>query len=334
MVMVMDNQLVDGFGRHVEYLRMSVTDRCDLKCAYCMPSGGSGHAAPCDIMTFRDFLRLARIFAGLGVKKIRLTGGEPLLRKGIVTFIRQVKEIPGIGQIALTTNGMNLSSMAREIREAGVSKINISLDTLNREKFIAITGRDGLNKALEGIGAAMEAGFDSVKINMVVMKGINDDEIEEFARMPLTSPAQVRFIEFMPASRSVWSEDKFVSASAVKERIMKMGGITACGKSMWGGPAEIYKFHGALGELGFISAVSHHFCGDCNRLRLTSSGKLMTCLFGGEDADLHKLITSGADDGAIASAITNAVKNKNAVRALPEKDEDFAKRPAMTQVGG
>ncbi|MBI5815173.1 MAG: GTP 3',8-cyclase MoaA [Nitrospinae bacterium] len=330
----MENLLSDGAGRRIEYLRISVTDRCDLKCAYCMPPGGSEHAPACDIMPLRDFLRLAEIFARLGIRKIRVTGGEPLLRRGVAGFIGQLKQISGIGQLALTTNGINLSRMAGRIREAGVSKINISLDSLRRERYEQITGRDGFSNVMEGVQAAMGAGFDSVKINVVAIKGVNDDEIEDFAAFTRSMKLQVRFIEFMPASRSVWSEEKFIPVSSIMEQVGAMGKLIPCAKSQWGGPAQVYRLERAVGEIGFISAVSRHFCGECNRLRLTSTGKLMTCLFGADDLDLRGMMESGADDAAIATAIRDAVARKNPVRSLPACADDFAARPSMTCVGG
>lgn len=329
----MSRILVDGQNRIVEYLRVSVTDRCDMKCAYCMPAKGADIAPSCEIMQFRDFLTIIEIFAELGIRKVRLTGGEPLVRKNIVEFIRQVNHIPGIQQIALTTNGSTLVKKAAALRDAGVKRINISLDSLKRDRFHTITGRDGLQQVLDGIHAAGEVGFESVKVNMVVIGGVNDDEIEEFAEMSRTMNAQIRFIEFMPATPSVWREEKFVPVTVIKNRVSQLGELIPSVRPKWGGPAEVYRFAGAMGEVGFIAAVSRHFCGDCNRLRLTSTGKLLTCLFGKEDLDLKALLVQGASREDIAGAIMTALAGKNAVRVMPTDGVDDA-RPTMSCVGG
>ncbi|MBF0170594.1 MAG: GTP 3',8-cyclase MoaA [Nitrospinae bacterium] len=326
-------RLVDGAGRGVEYLRMSVTDRCDMKCAYCMPTGGAERAEGCDMLKFSEFLTLAEIFARMGVRKIRLTGGEPLVRKGILGFVRALGRVPGVEQIALTTNGVRLPRMAAELKEAGIDTLNISLDSLRPDRYAAITGLDTLTQTLDGIRAALAARFERVKVNVVVMKGVNDDEIAAFARMSLSLPVQVRFIEFMPATPSVWSEARFMNIDAVRAAVEEIGELTPATPQQWGGPAKVYRLPGAAGEVGFIAAVSRHFCDDCNRLRLTSSGKLMTCLFGKEDLDLAASLRGGADPRTIADSITAALAVKNAVRTLPGDPHDRT-RPSMTCIGG
>lgn len=325
--------LVDGFGRRIEYLRVSITERCNLACAYCMPAGMKTNSGRCDMLRFRDHLRLISIFAGLGVRKVRITGGEPLVRKGVVSFIRQVNAIPGIEQIALTTNGVLLPRLAGELKNAGVARINISLDTLDKNRFGHITGRDGYGEAIEGIKAAIESGFGSVKINMVVIGGVNDGEVEAFAALSRYMPVQVRFIEFMPASPDVWDERRLVTMDRVKERIARTGKLTPCAPEQWGGPAEIYRFEKAAGQLGFISAVSRHFCESCNRLRLTSSGGLLTCLFGESETDLKHLVETGADDGAIIEVIRKAVAGKNRVRDM-DRAKKRGPKNIMRCVGG
>lgn len=329
----MCKELKDGHDRRIEYLRVSVTDRCNLKCAYCMPPGGVELTPRCDILRYKDLIRLISIFGEMGVRKVRLTGGEPLVRKGIVGFTRQVNEIPGIEQIALTTNGLLLNRMAGSLKEAGVKRVNISLDSLLKERFKTITGQDRLSAALEGIDAAMDAGIESVKINMVVIKGVNDDEVEAFAAMSQGTAAQIRFIEFMPATPEVWDESRMVPMSDVKKRVEKIGKLIPCEKSQWGGPAEIYRFEGAVGEIGFISAVSHHFCAECNRLRLTSTGELMTCLFGDKNLDLKAMLAKGACDDEIKDAIKAILKDKNEVRQMALK-QGAPRRRIMTCVGG
>jgi len=329
----MGEELKDGHGRRIEYLRVSVTDRCNLKCAYCMPPGGVELTPRCDMLRYKDLIRLIGIFGGVGVRKVRLTGGEPLVRKGIVGFIRQINQIPGIEQIALTTNGQLLNHMAVNLKEAGVKRVNISLDSLQKERFRSITGHDGLTATLDGIDAVIEAGVKSVKINMVVIKGVNDDEVEAFADMSRDRAVQIRFIEFMPATPEVWDESRLALMSDVKKLVERKGKLIACEKSQWGGPAEIYRYEGAVGEIGFISAVSHHFCAECNRLRLTSTGELLTCLFGDNNLDLKSMLGKGASDGEIMDAIRASLKQKNEVRDLALKKGDKRRR-VMTCVGG
>ncbi|MBI4829889.1 MAG: GTP 3',8-cyclase MoaA [Nitrospinae bacterium] len=323
--------LVDGGGRRVEYLRISVTDRCNLKCAYCMPAGGSHFTPDCDMVRFTDLLRLTRLFARLGVRKIRITGGEPLVRKGVTRFIHQAATIPGIERVALTTNGLSLGRMAAGLRKAGVTSVNISLDTLRRDRYATITGHDGLDNAMKGITSALEAGFDSVKINTVLMAGVNDDEIAAIARLTMTMPVQTRFIEFMPATAGVWNPSHFISAEEAKKRIEEtFGPLAPVERERWSGPARIFRFPDAVGEVGFISSVSSHYCGACNRLRITSKGELLTCLFGAERLNLRALIMQGATDDDIIAAIRGALERKNHVR-----DFDAAgSRQVMSSIGG
>jgi cyclic pyranopterin phosphate synthase len=325
--------LVDGAGRPIEYLRVSVTDRCDMKCAYCMPVGGADHADRCDMLKFSEFLTLIELFAGMGVKKVRVTGGEPLVRKGVLGFMRALGRVPGIAQIALTTNGVRLPTVADELKAAGVVTVNVSLDSLRPDRFARITGLPQLDRTLAGIDAALAAGIGSVKINVVAMRGVNDDEIADFARLSLTKPVQVRFIEFMPATPSLWSDERFMNIDEVKERVATVGPLIPATPRQWGGPAKVYTLPGAAGQVGFIAAVSRHFCGDCNRLRLTSTGKLMTCLFGHEDIDLAGLLRSGATGDMMAAAIREVITKKNQVRTLPDDPADTS-RPAMACVGG
>ncbi len=299
-----------------------------------MPPGGVELYPRCNILRYKDFLRLIKIFAGMGVKKVRITGGEPLVRKGIVSFIRQVRQIDGIEKIAITTNGALLPEFSHSLRKAGVNGVNISLDTLDRKKFTEITGYDELLKVIKGIKAATKAGFDSVKINMVVMKGVNDNEIERFARLTKKMNIQMRFLEFMSATPSAWNEKMFMSADKIRERVSRLGELAPLGKGALSGPAELCKFDGAVGEIGIISAVTKHFCASCNRLRLTSTGGLITCLFDKESADLISLLKIGADDIDIAKTVRRAVKNKNRIRSLPDSSAAEIPERVMRSIGG
>ncbi len=329
----MNGQLIDGSGRIIEYLRVSVTDRCNLRCTYCMPPSGVEVKPRCDILRYKDLLRLIEIFAGIGIRKVRLTGGEPLVRKGIIGFIDQINHIPGIEQITLTTNGVALGKMATPLINAGVTKVNISLDSLDRAKYKHITGADELLRARNGIQAAIDAGFKSVKINMVVMKGVNDDEVGKFVELTKSMKIQVRFLEFMPATPSVWSDEKFIPITEVKKRVGEIEKLVPCAKEQWSGPAKVYKFNEALGEIGFIAAVTSHFCGDCNRLRLTSSGELVNCLFNRDREDLKSMLIAGASNAEIEDTIRLSVKGKNAIRVLPTHAENELSQN-MSAIGG
>ncbi|VAX15023.1 Cyclic pyranopterin phosphate synthase (MoaA) [hydrothermal vent metagenome] len=328
-----EDLLRDGFQRSVEYLRLSVTDRCSLRCDYCMPAGMK-FTPNCDMLKFSDFLFLVDIFASLGIRKVRVTGGEPLIRRGILRFLRQLKEIPGIERTVITTNGLKLYKMAPHLKSAGVAGLNVSLDSLDREKYKKITGADQISKVISGIDSAIEAGFGPVKVNVVAMKGVNDDEFLKFAELTRDKNIQVRFIEFMPATPSLWSNERFIAVPEIKAHVEKLGPLVSADKEKWGGPAEIYKLEGAVGQIGFISAVSRHFCESCNRLRLTSTGQLMTCLFGKGDLDLRKMINGGANKKTIKQAIRETVFDKNGVRVLPTAAGPGEEKRSMSCVGG
>ncbi|MDH5757823.1 MAG: GTP 3',8-cyclase MoaA [Nitrospinota bacterium] len=328
----MNSSFSDGLGRKIDYLRISVTDRCNLKCDYCRPSSIGQPPPMCNMLKFRDLLRLVSIFAALGTQKFRITGGEPLVRKGVLGFIRQVGRTPGVKQVALTTNGLFLARMAAPLKEAGVKIVNISLDSLQAKKYAAITGADMLPEALNGVEAALKAGFDAVKINMVVMRGVNDDEVEDFARLTIDNRAQVRFIEYMPATPSAWTREKYLAMDQVMERVSALGSMAPEAKAQWGGPAKIYKLAGAKGEVGFISPVSSHFCDSCNRLRLTADGSLLQCLFSLEKLALAPMLAGGASDQQIAQAIAEHARVKPAVRDMETYAQDMGK--SMMGVGG
>ncbi|MDH4184643.1 MAG: GTP 3',8-cyclase MoaA [Nitrospinota bacterium] len=328
----MTHEIVDGHGRIVDYLRVSVTDRCNLKCDYCMPPSGSDPSPKCSILSIKQLLRLVRIFAQLGVSKFRFTGGEPLLRKGIVNLIRQVSQTRGVREIALTTNGILLEAMASPLREAGVGVVNISLDSMLQERYQAITGSAGLERALAGIDAALEASFRAVKINMVVMRGVNDSEIEDFVQLAIERKIQVRFIEYMPATPSAWRRERLYPMDMVMERAGRVARMEPVERARWGGPAKIYRLLEGKGELGFISPVTRHFCDACNRVRLTAEGEMLTCLFSNDRLDLKSMLLSEATDGQIRQAIGEYARFKPAVRDM----EGFSTRGqgAMYKVGG
>ncbi|MBF0292704.1 MAG: GTP 3',8-cyclase MoaA [Nitrospinae bacterium] len=327
--------LIDRFNRRIEYLRMSVTSRCNLSCSYCVPAGKLSDNGGCDMLSFRDLLFIADVFARLGVRKVRVTGGEPLVRKGIEKFIAQLAETPGIDRLALTTNGVMLAQMAHSLKSAGLKAVNVSLDTFDREKYARVTGHDGLNNVLSGLNAAIDAGIESVKLNVVVMKGVNDDELEKFAGYTIRNKIQVRFIEFMPHTKGAWNAGQYMPVEDVKKRIEALGALIPCSREQWGGPARIYRLDGAQGEIGFISAVSRHFCWECNRLRITADGKLLTCLFEGSALDLRSLLESGASAERISTAIKEALMGKWEARpGFDSNVNDAQGQVAMRHIGG
>lgn len=328
--------LVDAYGRSIEYLRISVTDRCNLRCVYCMPPEGIDLAEPEHILRYEEILRLARIAARGGVTKVRVTGGEPLVRKGIIDFLKDLASIPGIEDLSLTTNGVLLKEYARRLREAGLRRVNVSLDSLKRERFAAMTRGDRLSEVLEGLDEAQKAGLTPVKINRVVIKGFNDDEIIDFALISKEKPYHVRYIEYMPFNtQEGWQREKCLTAREIKERIeAALGPLEPVIDSKDGaGPARRFRFKGAPGEIGLISPVSEHFCGSCNRLRLTSDGKLRTCLFSDTEADLRTPLRDGSTDEAIERIFLAAVREKPKGHAINENIFKKCSR-TMSLIGG
>jgi cyclic pyranopterin phosphate synthase len=328
--------LVDAYERRIDYLRISVTDRCNLRCVYCMPPEGIDLAEPEHILRYEEILRLAGIAARGGVTKVRVTGGEPLVRKGIVGFIKGLASIPGIEDVSLTTNGVLLKEYARKLREAGLKRVNVSLDSLKRERFEKMTRGDRLNEVLDGLEEAQRAGLAPVKINMVVIKGFNDDEIIDFALVSKEKPYHVRYIEYMPFNtQEGWQRDKCLTAVEIRERIEAALGplepvLDATGGA---GPARRFRLKGAPGEIGLISPVSEHFCGSCNRLRLTSDGKLRTCLFSDVEADLRTPLRDGSTDEEIERILLAAVREKPKGHAINENVFKKCSR-TMSLIGG
>jgi cyclic pyranopterin phosphate synthase len=305
--------VLDGFDREITYLRVSVTDRCNLRCAYCMPEQGVaalGHEA---ILRFEEIARLVKIGAGLGIRNVRLTGGEPLVRRGIADLVRMVRAIPEIQSISLTTNGIALGELAPALRDAGLDRVNVSLDSLSPQRYATITRRGRLADALTGIDAAFSAGLVPVKINMVVMQGVNDDEVVAFARRTVTEPWNVRFIEFMPlGGQAIQARREYVSSEVSRQRIEQALGPLGPADLTGYGPARTWRIPGAAGTIGFISALSQHFCSTCNRMRLSSDGKLVPCLFSDIEYDLRGPLRAGADDGLLRDIWREALANKPA----------------------
>ncbi len=304
----LEMSLSDRYYRVIDYMRVSVTDRCNLRCLYCMPRD-SDPVVYKEILSYEEIARIISVAADLGVRKIRLTGGEPLARKNIQYLIKRLADMEGIEDISLTTNGLLLKRYAEELKEAGLSRVNVSLDSMRPERYREITGGGSLEQVREGIEKAYAAGLRPVKINVVVIRGVNDDEVEDFARLTLTTPYHVRFIEFMPGSNNLWTRERCIPVEEIKERIETIAPVTAVKQRRYG-PARYYRFAGAEGVLGFISAVSHHFCSDCNRLRLTADGTIRPCLFSGTAIDLKSAISLGASDKEIERLLRLSVAVK------------------------
>jgi cyclic pyranopterin phosphate synthase len=305
--------MIDAYNREINYLRVSVTDRCNLRCEYCMPKEGLSVIGHDDILRYEEMLRIISAAMKLGIMKVRVTGGEPLVRRGILDFLRELKAMDGLKDVSLTTNGILLESMAEAIFEAGIRRINISLDSLNSGRYRDVTRGGDLDSVLRGIDAAHQAGFSPIKINIVVIRGFNDDEILNFARQTIQRPYQIRFIELMPLGRAGMDhEGKYVSNENILESISKVFPVEPLKgkKSSLDGPASLFRIAGAKGEIGLIGAMSHHFCQSCNRLRLTADGHIRACLFSDQEVDLKDPIRKGCSDAELVRLIKTAAEMK------------------------
>jgi cyclic pyranopterin phosphate synthase len=331
----MSGPLVDTFGRAHSDLRVSVTDRCNIRCAYCMPEHGVEFKPHSAILTFEEIERFVRVIAGLGVRKLRLTGGEPLVRRGICRLVQMLSAVPGIAEVAMTTNGVLLAQYAEELRAAGLTRLNVSLDTLDREKFREISRRDDLAKVLEGIAAAQRAGFSEIKLNAVAIRGQSEDDVVPLARFARQNGFELRFIEFMPLDgQDRWERRRVLPGEEILRLLAAgIGPLEPVVEANGRAPATEYRFSDGLGRVGVIASVSEPFCDRCGRLRLTAEGVLRNCLFSTEDWDVRTLLRSGADDGALADLVCRAVRSKKRQRGTDQGQ--FAEtRQAMHQIGG
>lgn len=324
--------LSDSFDRPINYLRISITDRCNLRCIYCMPLEGIETLHHNDILRYEEILKVAQAASQLGINKIRLTGGEPLVRAGLSDLVRMLAGIDGIDDLSVTTNGMLLRGKAQELKEAGLDRVNVSLDSLKPERFEQITRIGNLAEVLSGIEAAREAGLNPVKINMVVMRGVNDDEIVDFARKTIDEEWHIRFIEFMPVGNGQHEgRERFIPISEITERIETLG-VLEPHKLDGNGPAKYFKLNGSRGTIGFISPVSEHFCFQCNRLRLTADGKLRPCLLSDDEIDLRGPIREGASVNDLKILVKQAIDSKPECHNL--KIGTTAQNRSMCQIGG
>ena len=323
----------DRYKRIIDYMRISVTDRCNLRCVYCMPSEGLKLIAHKDILRYEEIVRIVSVAAMLGVTKIRITGGEPLIRGNLSFLIEALRHIDGIDDISLTTNGMLLSRQISQLAAAGLNRINVSLDSLKADKYREITRGGDINTVFEGIHRAQQEGVSPIKLNMIPIRGLNDNEIESFAELTVKTPFHVRFIEFMPiGAGTVWNVDKYISTEEIKRRVSAIAPLIPV-KLRRSGPARYYRLGNAPGVIGFISPITHHFCGSCNRLRLTSDGKLRPCLFSETEIDLKSAMRSGAADEEIDRLIRLSVAAKPQGHIL-DHERSFAHLKPMSKIGG
>ncbi len=327
----MERPLIDTFGRRHRDLRISITDRCNFRCTYCMPEEGMQWLHRNDILSFEEIERLARLLVERhGIESIRLTGGEPTVRAHLPVLVEKLAALPV--DLALTTNGATLRLVAHDLAAAGLKRINISLDTFDRDRFIAITRRDELDKVLDGIDAALEAGLAPVKINAVMMRGVNDDELLDFARFGREKGVVVRFIEFMPLDADQnWTNESVVTAAEIVERIGSVHPLEPMPSS--NAPAMRYRYIDGQGEIGIVASVTNAFCDTCDRVRLTAEGKFRNCLFGLEEYDVRGLMRSGASDDDLSACIEGAVLAKWAGHQINQV-QFIRPHKSMSQIGG
>jgi len=321
----------DQFLRRIDYLRISVTDRCNLRCKYCMPEEGIQWMPHDLILSFEEILRLMRISTQLGFRRFRITGGEPLVRKDILDFLREGAQLPGVEDFMLTTNGLLLPEMAFDLKTAGVQRVNISLDTMDRTRFFENTRGGDVSKVIQGIFRSLEAGLNPVKINVVVVRGFNSEELPSFLKLAKQYPLHVRFIELMPIGVSSEHRSDFVSIKEMKE-ILGLNEDVPTKDIPGGGPAEYFRPSGYKGSIGFISALSRHFCNTCNRVRLTADGKLRPCLHSKHEVDLREVLRSGSSDQDILKVFAQAVWHKPAEHHM--NNEAWQDTRVMSQIGG
>lgn len=323
----------DQYQRTIDYIRISVTDRCNLRCRYCMPEEGVDSLAHTEIMTYEEILRFCTIAVNLGIKKVKITGGEPLVRKGVCNLIHEIRKIPGIESVTVTTNGILLAQYLPELKAAGISGINISLDTLNKEKFYQITRRDHFLEVQEGIRQAAASGIP-VKLNCVPMKGFNEEELPDIAGLAKDQPMTVRFIEMMPIGEGV--EFQGILQDDMLEILeRRFGKPMPVFESLGNGPANYYQLPGLKGKIGFISAVSHQFCSSCNRVRLTADGIFKPCLNYEGHLDIKCAMRKGISDEALEMLLREGIYTKPRCHLFGEKNDGVIhEKRRMSEIGG
>jgi len=324
--------LIDRYNRRIDYLRVSVTDRCDMRCAYCMPKRYTDYEDPADWLNFDELTRVVGAFASLGVRRVRLTGGEPLLRRNLAGLVDRIRTLPGIEDIALSTNGSRLPEQAEALARAGLKRVNISLDSLDQGCIEKITGRDTLDSILRGIRAAERAGLTPIKINMVVMNGVNDHEIDRMAAFALDHGYILRLIELMPMGDTARGQAGLDLSAEVRERLVARYDLVPSANELGGGPARYWQTHDGSGAIGFITPMSQHFCATCNRVRLTVEGTLLLCLGQEHSVELRPLLRDGISDSGLADAIRRAIDLKPERHEFREEPERIVR--VMSRTGG
>lgn len=326
--------LADEFNRPITYLRISVTDKCNLRCVYCMPERGLAWLPKTEILSYEEIAQLVRAAASVGVRSVRLSGGEPLIRKNLSHLVEELAAIEGIDDIALSTNGLLLEEQIDALMAAGLRRVNVSLDTLREDRFLEIARRPGLDRVLAGIDAAIARGMAPVKINCVVMRGQNDDEIAAFAQWTKERAVFVRFIEVMPVHENLdVQRDAYVSADEILERVRAIGDLQPVSGPGGNGPARYFAFPGAPGAVGVISPLSHDYCERCNRVRLTANGRLRLCLFGDYEIDLRTPLRSGASQAEVADILRASMLIKPERHHL-KLGEAASRMRAFSEIGG
>ena len=327
--------LVDAFGRVHTSLRISVTDRCNIRCFYCMPEENVRFLPRDDVLRFEEIERFVRVTADLGVRKLRITGGEPLIRTDLAKLIRMLRRVDGIDDIAMTTNGMLLARNAHSLKDAGLNRINISLDSLSAQTFRRIARRDGLDRVLEGIEAAQETGFEKIRLNAVIIRGVNEDEVIPLATFARRYQLELRFIEFMPLDADDnWGSEQVLSGESIRRRLeAAFGELVPALRYDLSQPAVDFEFSDGQGCIGFVNSVTQPFCSDCNRLRLTAEGQVRNCLFSTTEWDARSILRDGGTDEDLAHLVHDCVRAKKPAHGI-DSDDFIKPARAMYQIGG
>jgi len=330
-------ELIDRFGRRIDYLRISITDRCNLRCVYCLPASGVPWKPRTEMLAYEEIVRVVEAAARLGIRKVRLTGGEPLVRPDVTWIVQEIARVPGIDEVSLTTNGILLERLAAPLARAGLSRVNVSLDTLNPLKFRRLTRFGDIERVWRGIAAAERSGLDPIKFNTVVIRGVNDDELRDLARLTLDHAWHVRFIELMPVGNSGdWGEglppadERYFSVQDMLAQLAPLG-LTPAERPVGNGPARTFRLPGALGTVGFISPLGDHFCARCNRLRLTADGRLRSCLLLDIEVLVRDALRANAD---VTPLIERAVRLKPRGHNLLKPPAEQPQDRTMCQIGG
>ncbi|AQS59680.1 GTP 3',8-cyclase MoaA [Desulforamulus ferrireducens] len=325
--------MLDNFQRKINYLRVSVTDRCNFRCVYCMPPEGVKFTPHQEILSLEEISRVVDAASDIGITKVRITGGEPLVRKNILDLFRYISANPCIDDISLTTNGVLFADMAEDLKKSGLNRVNFSLDSLNPETFREVTRVGNFPDVWRGINKALELNLHPVKLNVVAVRGVNDQEFGDFARLSRELPLHIRFIELMPIGEcNPWAVGNFIKAEEILQRLQEeFGPLETKIKITGSGPAQYYRLPGAKGTIGVITAMSNHFCHSCNRLRLTANGQLRPCLYGKQEFDLKTALRSGAGRQELADLIAKAIRYKPSQHHM---EEGWTDRRVMSQIGG